>query len=196
MQRRKIRKPARPPRRSRKAKRRVGARLGRGTSPVAGAFKATPFSLGEKVAGEARQMRAPHQSRRRALRPNPHPQPLSRWRGERTAHVFRLEKVAAISFSPGEKVAGEARRMRESRQRRQRALRANPHPRPLSRWRGESAADSMCSLKPPPCSCRKRRRRNPLILDPARAHADHPVAARSERGVMRDERQGRSAPRG
>ena len=51
MQRRKIRKPARPPRKSRKAKRRVGARVGCGMSPVAGAF--TPFSLGEKVAGEA-----------------------------------------------------------------------------------------------------------------------------------------------
>ena len=98
MQRRKMRKPARPPRRSRKAKRRIGARLGRAMSPVAGAFTpfsvrrkeaaasvfrwekmaATPFSLGEKVAGEARRMRAPHQSRRRVLRENPHPQPLSR----------------------------------------------------------------------------------------------------------------------
>ena len=61
-----MRKPASPPRKSRKAKRRVGARLGRARSPVAGAFTpfslgekvaATPFSPREKVAGEARRMR-------------------------------------------------------------------------------------------------------------------------------------------
>ena len=95
MQRRKMRKPASPPRRSRKAKRRIGARLGRAMSPVAGAFTASPFSLAEKeatapvfrwekvaatpfsprekVAGEARRMREPHQSRRRALRDEPSP---------------------------------------------------------------------------------------------------------------------------
>src|ERR1700723_964761 len=138
MQRRKMRKPARPPRRSRKAKRRVGVRLGRGMSPVAGAFT-LPFSLGEKVAGEARRMRAPHQSRRHVLRENP--QPLSPWRGGR---------AAALTYHP----------------------------------------------EPPDCSCWKRRRGNRLVFDTARAHSDHPVAARSERGVMRDERKRRFAPRG
>src|ERR1700722_9865223 len=60
MQRRKMRKPASPPRRSRKAKRRIGARVGGETRPDAGAFTpfsprektaATPFSLGEKGPG-------------------------------------------------------------------------------------------------------------------------------------------------
>ena len=218
MERRKMRKPARPPRRSRKAKRRIGARLGRAMSPVAGAFTAspfsprenaaatpffrwekvaaTPFSPREKVAGEACRMREPHQSRTRALRPNPHPQPLSRWRGECAAPVFHLEKMAATPFSLGEKVAGEARRMRESRQSRRRVLRENPHPQPLSRWRGGLLRAPMSKLlKPPACSCRKRRRGNGLVFDPARTHADHPVATRGERGVMRDKRQRRSAPR-
>ena len=36
---------------------------------------------------------------------------------------------------------------------------------------------------------------NAFVLDPARAHADHPVAARGERRVVRDEHQRRAAPR-
>ena len=85
-----MRKPARPPRRSRKAKRRVGARLGRAMSPVAGAFTpfslrkkvaATPFSLGEKVAGEARRMRVrPKLLAHGACKPSP-PTPLPLERG-------------------------------------------------------------------------------------------------------------------
>src|SRR3984957_17957104 len=149
MQRRKMRKPARPPRRSRKAKRMVGARLGRAMSPVAGAFT-NSFSLGEKA--------------------------------------------TATPFSLVEKVADAVGRMRESHQRSRRALRPNPHPQPLSRWRGGRAGASTYHREPQDCSCRKRRRGNRLVFDPARTHADHSVATRGERGVMRDKRERRSAP--
>jgi hypothetical protein len=82
-----------------------------GADWVAGASSATavnarlaagrlPFSLGEKVADEVGRMRdrAEHGSA-----PNPHPQPLSRWRGE--SRLSPRQERAALPFSPGEKVA-------------------------------------------------------------------------------------------
>ena len=91
------------------------------------------------------------------------------------------EKVAATPF-PREKVAGAAGRMRVPRLSGWRLARTNPHPRPLSRWRGgHCRAGRVKPPKPRGSSCRKRRRGNRLVFDPARAHADHPVATRGER---------------
>ena len=54
---------------------------------------ALPFSLGEKVAGEARRMRAPG-SEKRALRANPHPYPSPV--GEGGNRTFPTESQAAL----------------------------------------------------------------------------------------------------
>src|SRR5260370_41776754 len=87
---------------------------------------ASPFSLREKVADEVGRMREPSDGegapRRQTLTPNPSPVGEGSW--------LAAAAPGVLPFSLGEKVAGEARRMRALRRR---AL--SPGPSPLGQAR-------------------------------------------------------------
>jgi cytochrome c-type biogenesis protein CcmH len=56
-----------------------------------------PFSLGEKVAGEARRMREPWQSHGRASRANPHPNPSPVGEGKKGKLLLVLALLATLA---------------------------------------------------------------------------------------------------
>ena len=107
------------------------------------------------------RMREPWQSDGRASRANPHPNPPPVGEGRRApatqshvAQVLRRELLlllalkGAFPFSLGEKVAGEARRMREPWRSHGRASRANPHPNPPPVEEGRRAPATQSHVAP------------------------------------------------